>query len=80
MKVISDGAHELCELGLRLNSTDRKFHWTIQGAFHPLSGSVGEDKTGWAEIVFNDSREIDQLINMLQRFQEDNERCFGVWR
>ena len=79
MKVISDRADEVCQFGLRLKSTDRKFHWTIRGAFYPLSGMIGEDKTGWAEIVFNDSREIDQLIDMLKRFKEDNERCMGVW-
>lgn len=80
MKVISDGAHELCEIGLRLNSTDRRYHWTIQGAFKPVSDMLEEGKTGWAEIVFNDSREIDQLIDMLLRFKDDNVRCFGVWR
>lgn len=80
MKVISDGAHEVCEIGVRLKSTDRKFHWTIRGAFYPLSDTIGEDKTGWAEIVFNDSREIDQLIDILLRFKDDNLRCFGEWR
>lgn len=78
MKIIGC-CEELCEMRLKLQSTDRRLHWQIQGAFYPVSDEIGKDRCGSAYIEFNDSREIDQLIMMLQRFKDDNERCMGIW-
>lgn len=76
MRINGDGHRDTCEINLRLKSTNRKLQWHIR----PGYGLVPDDKNGRADIIFNDSYEVDQLIEILQRFKEENQRCFGAWR
>ena len=78
MRIISSDT-KLGELTLRLRSTDRRFNWLIRSTFDPVLSMNPEDKDGSAYIEFDDSHEIDQLINILQRFKEENLRYFGEW-
>lgn len=76
MQIINYGTSKTHEVNLRLKSIDRNMQWYIQ----PGYGLVPDDKNSVAHIVFDDSQEIDQLIDILQRFKEDTRRCLGGWR
>ena len=76
MKIINYGEKNTREINLRLKSTDRKLQWFI----NPGYGLVPDDRDGQAYIAFDDSYEVDQLINILQKFKEDNQQYFGMWR
>jgi hypothetical protein len=75
MKIESSGDTDLCEINFRLGSTDMKFNCLFQR----LPGTIRFGNEGIAYIEFKDTYEIDQLINLLQRFKNDNQLYFGQW-
>ena len=76
MKIEGSGVNDLCELKLRLNSTDMNCQCQFDRS---LAASVF-DHDATSCIIFRDSYEIDQLIAVLTRFKEYNRQCFGEWR
>ena len=75
MKIEGGGLSELCEINVRLRSTDIKFQCQFLG----VPGTTTFDRDATASIEFKDSYEIDQLIDILQRFKDNNRRVFGEW-
>lgn len=80
MKINSRGNKPLSEINLRLNSVDTK----MSHKFIPFSSNCIEmrefDPSAVAYIEFQDSREIDMLIDMLEQFKDKNRDYFGDWR
>lgn len=69
---------ELNQLRLHLYSTDMKFEWRTL----PLDNNEGKivfNPDNQACIKFHDTYEIDNLINMLQRFKEESRKRLGWW-
>lgn len=64
-------------LNLRLNSMNTRLRLFVE----PLSCSdrLDLEPPNSATITFEDSREIDQLIDALQKFKIRNERYIGHW-
>lgn len=75
MKIESTGKTDLREINFRLDSTDMKFNCL----FHRVPGTITFGNDAVAYIEFKDSYEIDQLINLLQRFKNDNHLYLGQW-
>lgn len=70
---------ELRELQLHLNSTDINYRCCFNPTLDPVSGIIPPEREAYAYIGFRDSYEIDQLIDILLRFKEENRRYFGTW-
>lgn len=79
MKIYGESRHELCHLQLRLKSLDMNFGCKFNQPVYPNSGVVEPDRDGCALIEFRDSHEIDQLIDILQRFKKENRQYMGEW-
>ena len=79
MRIDSRSNKPLNEITLRLYSVDTKMsHQFIP--FAPMfTGSINFDKEATAYIEFQDSREVDLLIDMLQKFKRVNNQYFGEW-
>ena len=75
MKIEGNGLTELCEINLKLHSTDMKF----QCQFCRSLESLMFNHNAVACIEFKDSYEIDQLIDILQRFKNENCQQLGTW-
>ena len=75
MKIEGSGLNELCEINLKLRSTDMKF----QCQFNRSLGALTFDRDATACIEFQDSYELDQLIDILLRFKDQNRQFFGEW-
>ncbi len=75
MKIEGSGLNDLCELKIKLHSTDMNCHCQFDRS---LAASVF-DHDSTACIEFRDSYEIDQLIEILLRFKDHNRKCFGEW-
>lgn len=79
MKINSRGNKPLSEINLRLHSVDTK----MSHKFIPFSSNYIEmlefDPSAVAYIEFQDSREIDMLIDMLEQFKDKNRDYFGAW-
>ena len=79
MRINSHSNKPLNEIVLRLYSTDTK----CSRKFIPFSpdygGMIEFDRNAYACIEFQDSREIDMLIGMLERFRDKNIEHFGAW-
>lgn len=75
MKIEGSGLNKLCEINLKLRSTDMKF----QCQFNRPLGALTVDRDATACIEFQDSYEIDQLIDILLRFKDNYRRLFGEW-
>ena len=79
MRIDSRSNKPLNEITLRLYSVDTK----MRHRFIPFGNSYGHpielDKDANAYIEFQDSREIDLLIDMLERFKRENILYFGEW-
>lgn len=72
----------VCEINMRLYSADRKFQCIIEPPSYPMASADGKvtiDRDASVCFEFMDTYEIDQLINILQRFKKDNCRQFGAW-
>ena len=81
MRIISEDSNEhVTKLTLQLKSAETALSLYTE----PLA--VDRDREGYlsrpnsATIVFKDSREIDSLIDALQKFRDRNVRYIGVWR
>lgn len=78
MRIDSCSNKPLNEITLRLYSVDTKMnHQFIP--FTPNYGSINFDKDARAYIEFQDSREVDMLIDMLEKFKRANNQYFGEW-
>lgn len=78
MRIDSRSNKPLNEITLRLYSVDTKMsHQFIP--FAPNYGSIIFDKDASAYIEFQDSREVDMLIDMLEKFKRANNQYFGEW-
>ncbi len=78
MKIHSYNNHaHLGEIEFRLYSTDLKlnYHMLAPTIFPPPE----VDRSHKAVITFDDSREVDLLIHMLERFKEENIKRLGYW-
>ena len=79
MRIDSRSNKPLNEITLRLYSIDTK----MSHQFIPFSPNYGHpiefDKDARAYIEFQDSREVDLLIDMLERFKRENYHHFGEW-
>ena len=78
MRIDSRSNKPLNEIALRLYSVDIKMsHQFIP--FDPNYRSINFDKDASAYIEFQDSREVDMLIDMLEKFKRANNQYFGEW-
>lgn len=79
MRISAHSNKPLMEIRLRLYSTDTNFvHYVC-----PFSNGYGVeefDRNARACIEFQDSREIDALIDMLEQFKKANRAYIGEWR
>lgn len=79
MKVdVEHGYAPTKSIRLRLLSTDMQFRCIMppnpnEQFLDPFGGS------NVAEIIFNDTREIDNLIQMLEKFRDECHNHMGVW-
>ena len=64
---------------LRLRSTSVKCECHVR-PIDPYDFNTKVDYKNVAVIAFDDSREIDALIDMLARFKKDNIEYLGEWR
>jgi hypothetical protein len=69
------------QLNLRLNSIDVKFNCHMREGYDPANddNELGNNER-WASIEFRDSREVDELIRILERFRDESSAYIGVWR
>lgn len=65
-------------LNLRLNSMDTRLQLCTESFDRADRHDLEEPNP--ATITFEDSREIDQLIDALQKFKVRNERYIGQWK
>lgn len=74
---ITGNSTRVTQLGLRLKSMDTK----LQLFFDPFPYADRLDllEPSRASILFDDSREIDALIDALQKFKIRNEQYIGHW-
>lgn len=84
MKVLVDvGAEPVTQLEMRLKSTNMRFihHLYPSHLEYPknIDSIALEGRDNHAVIEFMDTREIDVLIQMLERFKRDNSYHFD-WR
>lgn len=77
MNVNGTGKERIKELTMRLETYNVAYRRHIEPNICRRMEDYEEDM-GRAEIVFHDSREIDELIYMLQEFKERID--FGEWR
>ena len=79
MRIFVDDSCTVSDIKLRLNSIQTGFHWIVKpNGIGGLSGEI--ERANSAVIEFNDSYEVDALIDMLLRFKDSNKRYFGEWR
>lgn len=71
---------DVCQINLRLDSVDVKFNCHLREGYDPEHDNfVLPHRERWASIEFKDSREIDEFINILQRFKRDTIDYIGRW-
>lgn len=79
MRIESRSGKPLNEINLRLYSINTK----MSHQFIPFNPSydypIEFDKNTIAYIEFQDSREVDMLIDMLEKFKRANQNYFGEW-
>lgn len=79
MRIISEDDNEqVTKLTLRLKSTETALSLYTEQISPNLMGDLSRPNS--AAIIFKDSREIDSLIDALQKFRDRNVRYIGVWR
>ena len=79
MRIISEDDNEhVTKLTLRLKSAETALSLYTEQISPNLMGDLSRPNS--ATIVFKDSREIDSLIDALQKFRDRNVRYIGVWR
>lgn len=66
------------ELILNLHSTDTRLQLYTEP--FPYVDRIDLDRPARATITFEDSREINQLIDALTKFKERNIRYIGHWK
>lgn len=76
MKITGNSKH-INELCLTLKSMDTRLKLFVEP--FPYADRLDLGRPNSADIIFEDSMEIDQLINALQKFKEQNERHIGHW-
>ena len=79
MKIHSLSNKPLNEITMRLYSVDTKFSHHFVPFYPGYGGMVDFNRDASAFIEFQDSREIDLMIDMLQRFKQANRDYFGAW-
>lgn len=81
MQVIGGNKGNVDTLQLTLGSLDTHFKWSfLPFGVDPTSGPIDEIHVHNNVIIrFNDSRELDMFIRMLQKFQSKNQRYIGDW-
>ena len=80
MQITSDSTKELCGLRMHLRSVDMNFHCHFNPPLDPETGTFIFKHNNNAYIEFKDSHEIDQLINVLQRFRDESRQRMGYWK
>lgn len=83
MKVgVATAREPITELHLRLKSTDLCFINCCYPSHleYPPNTQVIDRRENQVYIEFMDSREIDMLIDALNRFKDENIRRMGYWR
>lgn len=69
-------------LGFRLYSADAKYRCYIQpepSGCEPYGGFINFNENNAACIAFRDSRELDELIRLLQKFRNGCHGFIGNW-
>ena len=79
MKFFVDTKGHIDELHLRLNSAHTNFKHTYK-SLNPLELEYPINHPNTSMIVFEDSHEIDMLIDALNQFKEINCAYIGQWR
>ena len=81
MKVVSINNNEhVTKLTLRLKSAETALSLYTEPFAVDRDGDGDLSRPNSATIVFKDSREIDSLIDALQKFRDRNVRYIGDWR
>lgn len=79
MRIISEDDNEqVTKLTLRLKSAETALSLYTEQISPNLMGDLSRPNS--AAIIFKDSREIDSLIDALQKFRDRNVRYIGDWR
>jgi hypothetical protein len=78
MQVIGGNKGNVDTLQLTLGSLDTHFKYSFQ-PFVPDHTDGMFNVSSDVIIRFNDSRELDMFIRMLQKFQSKNQRYIGDW-
>lgn len=77
MKITGNSEH-INELFLSLKSMNTRLNLFVEP--FPYADRLDLERQNSVAIIFEDSREIDMLINALQKFKEQNERYIGYWK
>ena len=81
MKVVSINNNEhITELTLQLKSAETALSLYTEPFAVDRDGEGYLSRQNSATIIFKDSREIDSLIDALQKFRDRNVRYIGDWR
>ena len=81
MEVVSINNNEhVTKLTLRLKSAETALSLNTEPFAVGRGGEGYLSRPNSATIVFKDSREIDSLIDALQKFRDRNVRYIGDWR
>lgn len=79
MRIVGNNSiSDVNTLHLRLKNMNTNLHLYIEPIPFMEGRDLGEPIR--ASIQFNDTREIDALIDALQKFKTQNERYIGSWK
>lgn len=81
MRIVSEDDNEhVTKLTLRLKSAETALSLYTEPFAVDRDGEDRLSRPNSTTIVFKDSREIDSLIDALQKFRDRNVRYIGDWR
>lgn len=80
MRIIGTGDATLTEVEFQLNSTGMRFKHIIMPNMSKEPWMQVFERETKAVICFDDSKEIDIFVRMLEEFQRSNARYIGEWK
>lgn len=80
MRIIGNGDATLTEVEFQLNSTGMRFRHYIMPSMPPEGWMEGIGREAKAIICFDDSREIDLFVRILEEFQRSQIGYIGGWK
>lgn len=82
MLIRTDNNERITSMLFRLNSMDLNFRCITHSPTSVYESYPEDDliKPNELKICFKDSREVDDLINMLEEFRDGCSKKMGVWK